>query len=211
MDPRSTGGATNCHVAALRGFGGNARRLLLGPHNLIEVVMAKAKLERASVQISALALGISFLSSGFAVYQWWTTGTDEKIRATIDVSNKYIEEAIDPKGLQQQYDIMRREMETGSRTVLDVQKADPSLRIRKHYSRLEYISYLANKGKLDLGYLSQFVVCDVIRAPDDLEEVKKFRERRKLTCPSDDEVDEDPTKKPAKEAEPTKAEPAKGN
>jgi hypothetical protein len=170
-----------------------------GANKQVKVAMTKAKLDRATVEISALALGVSLLSSGFAFYQWWTTGTDEKIRATIELSNKYIEEAINPKELSSVYDLLVRQMQNGTGSILDVQKLDIPLKIRKHYSRLEYISYLANKGKLDLGYLSQFVICDVVDAPDDLTEVKKFREKQKLTCPSkqpDEEVDKAAEEKP---------------
>jgi hypothetical protein len=149
--------------------------------------MTKAQLDRATLQISTFALGASLLATGFAVYQWWTTGTDEKIRATIEVSNKFIEEAINPEELNQQYEMLNRQLQMGQGSILEVQKLDAPLRIRKHYSRLEYIAYLANKGKLDLGYLSQFVICDLVDAPDDLAEVKKFREARKLKCPNEED------------------------
>jgi hypothetical protein len=166
-----------------------SRGPLAGANRQIEIT--KAKLDEATVQISALALGVSLLATGFAIYQWWTTGRDEKIRATIEVSNKYIEEAINPEDLQMQYDVLRRQMAAGQANIFDVEKLDAPLRIKKHYSRLEYISYLANRGKLDLGYLSQFVICDVVEAPDNLTEAKKLREARKLTCPSSEQPDED--------------------
>ena len=156
--------------------------------------MTKAKLDKVSVQIAAMALTLSVLSSGFAIYQWWTTGKDEKIRATIDISNKYIEEAVDPIQLQKEESIKRKEVEAGFDRVESLLKLDAPQKIRKHYSSLEYISFLANKGKLDTDYLSQFVICDILNAPDTLIEAGKLSKVLHSACPekeTEKETDDD--------------------
>jgi hypothetical protein len=133
--------------------------------------MNKTTVDKTSVQIAAMALVVSLLSSGFAIYQWWTSGRDEKIRATIDVSNKYTEEAVDPNALADSYEIVKNKFQSGTRDFTDKLQATPIL-IKKHFERLEYISYLANRDKLATGYLSQFVICDIERASDDLTNLK---------------------------------------
>jgi hypothetical protein len=134
--------------------------------------MNKPKFDKISVQIAAMALGVSFLSSGFAIYQWWTSGRDEKIRAAIEVSNKYTEEVIDPKQFGCYYKNVLERADAGQMSFLEVEKLEAPSRIRKHFERLEYISYLANRGKLDTNYLSQFVICGILNASDDLTHLK---------------------------------------
>ena len=38
---------------------------------------------------------VSIGAAAFSVYQWWSGGRSERIRAAIEVSNKYIDQAID--------------------------------------------------------------------------------------------------------------------
>lgn len=101
-----------------------------------------------------MALLVSFLSSGFAVYQWWTSGRDETIRATVEISNKFNDDAIDPRAVGDSYKIALGQVQAGVGNLTDLEKMEAPLRIRKHFERLEYISFLANKGKVDKGYLS---------------------------------------------------------
>jgi len=159
------------------------------------------------MNIAAMALVVSFLSSGFAVYQWWTSGRDEKIRATIEISNKFNEDAIDPKPLGQSYAVALEEFRSGSKEFTEIAGLEAPNRIRKHFERLEYISYLANRGKLEPDYMSQFVKCDIVHAPADMDylrslplsedpkdekgalelptliETTKFAEQLNLVCP----------------------------
>jgi len=123
--------------------------------------MNVTKSDRISLQIAGVALILSFLSSGFAVYQWWMSGRDETIRATIEISNKFNDEAIDPRSLGKSYKVAFNQFQTGSMNLLDLQKLEAPIRIRKHFEQLEYIAYLANRGKLDKNYLSQFILCDI--------------------------------------------------
>jgi hypothetical protein len=116
------------------------------------------KLDRTSDRIAALALSLSILSSGFAVYQWWTSARDEHIRAAIEISNQYTEQAIEP-------------LWVASSIELGNGGTDDALNVVRHYARLEYASYLANRGLVDRRYLSQFLICDIQHAPEEKEQI----------------------------------------
>ena len=94
--------------------------------------MNKAKLDQMSVQIAGVAFLVSFLSSGFAVYQWWTSGQDEKIRATIEISNKFNDDAIDPRAVVNSYNLAVNQWSTGFMNRLDLAKMDAPIKIRKY-------------------------------------------------------------------------------
>src|SRR5438309_12024659 len=46
--------------------------------------------------VAIFSLFVAILSTSFAIYQWWSSGKGERIRAAIEVSNRYISEAVDP-------------------------------------------------------------------------------------------------------------------
>jgi len=176
-----------------------------------KVKLDKTKLDKVTVQLSALALGVSFLSSSFAIYQWWTSGRDEKIRAAIEISNKYSDDAIKPRQLARDYEMARSQFLSGAMGRLELEKLDERFKIRKHFNRLEYVAFLANRGQIDTNYLSQLVLCDIARAsddlaflhksdgadvkdfselPDKLEQINKFAKKYHVACPAE-ENDED--------------------
>lgn len=153
--------------------------------------MTKVQIEKMSVQISAMALAVSLVSSGFAIYQWWSSDAAEKIRAAIEASNKYIEESIDPRALKRQDALLRGQLNSGQARVDEVIKLDADWKLRKHYSRIDYIAYLVNTDKLDTRYLSQFVICDILNAPDALTESSKLKQKKTLICPTKNDADKD--------------------
>jgi hypothetical protein len=60
------------------------------------------KKDRTSDRVAILALGLSILSSAFAAYQWWSSADDAHIRAAIEISNKYDDDAINPTWVAEQ-------------------------------------------------------------------------------------------------------------
>ena len=133
-----------------------------------------AKTDRMSDQIAALALGLSILSSGFAVYQWWSSSRDEHIRSAIELSDRYIDQAID-KG------IMVRQFEMGQLNSLDM------IKVSKQDARIEYISLLERNGLVNADYLSQRIICDILRSadPQASPEAEKFKGRHPKACAAD--------------------------
>src|SRR5262245_50252692 len=125
--------------------------------------------EKSGGPVAIFALVVSVGAAAFSVYQWWSGGRSERIRAAIETSNKYIEQAIDPNYLADQY--ARGEL-----------GAEGRVEIEKHYARLEYIAYLGNVGLINVNYLSPFLVCSIVNMPASLE---RNRERiARLVSPS---------------------------
>jgi hypothetical protein len=121
---------------------------------------------------------LAILSSGFAIYQWWSSNRQELIRAAIDASNKYIEAAINP------YAVMAQ------RELGFINDA----KIENQFARLEYVSYLANRGLLNSQYLTPFLLCDIrdmvewkvgsrFKKPA-TPEAEKFIRTNSMPCPS---------------------------
>jgi hypothetical protein len=138
--------------------------------------------EKSSL-VAKFALVVSIGAATFAVYQWWSSGRYERIRAAMEISNKYIDQAVDPDLSLGAYYYVHTGPEV--RTV-----------IAKHYARLEYIAYLGNVGLINVDYLSQFLVCSIVDMPASLErnkeeiklvipsaEASKFRPPKTISCP----------------------------
>jgi hypothetical protein len=100
-----------------------------------------------------LALGLSVISSGFGVYQWWSTGREERIRAAIDLSDRYIDQAITADFLLNQY-------KAGTANITDLEP------VKRQYARIAYISFLVNHGLVNADYLAHRTICDIVKAAD---------------------------------------------
>jgi hypothetical protein len=133
--------------------------------------------------VAKLALVVSIGAGAFSVYQWWSGGRSERIRAAIEVSNKYIDQAIDADYVVDGY-------RAGERNPQDL--AD----VAKHYARLEYVAYLGNVGLINVNYLSPFLTCSIVDMPASLErnkdqikfvissaEAAKFQPPKTISCP----------------------------
>jgi hypothetical protein len=133
--------------------------------------MPNRKLHLTSNQIALLALGLSILSSGFGVYQWWSSGREDRIRAAIDLSDKYIEQAVTADVLLQQY-------RSGT---ANYESLEP---VRRQAARIEYIAFLVNHGYVNPDYLAQRTVCDIIAAADPSanSEVNAFKNNYAKNC-----------------------------
>ena len=60
-----------------------------------EDAMIRIRMHLTANQIALVALVLSIVSSIGAVIQWWSSGTDEKIHAAIDLSDRYLDHAVD--------------------------------------------------------------------------------------------------------------------
>jgi hypothetical protein len=116
--------------------------------------------EKSSL-VARSALVVSIGAAAFSVYQWWSSGRYERIRAAIEISNKYIDQAIDADQRADEYWAGQSGPET---------RAD----IAKHYARLEYIAYLGNVGLINIHYLSQFLICSIVNMPASVERNQKI-------------------------------------
>ena len=130
-----------------------------------------AKFHIASNQIALLALALSILSSGFGIYQWWSSGREERIRAAIDLSDRYIDQAVNADLLVQQF-----QTGYGNRESLEP--------VSRQQARIEYIAFLVNHGLVNADYLAQRTVCDIINAadPDKNAEATAFQKNHPKSC-----------------------------
>ena len=141
--------------------------------------MARSKID----YIAYCSLGLAAVSSAFAIYQWWSSDRDERIRAAVELSNKYI-------GLSYQDPFRSLKMlEEGNATL---QKENPGGQL----ALIEYAAYLANRQRADTNYLAQYLKCDIVRLADAktgpgsvlkgfiTTEAKKFANNQRSTCDS---------------------------
>jgi hypothetical protein len=136
--------------------------------------------EKSSL-VAKFALVVSIGAAAFSVYQWWSSGRSERIRAAIEVSNKFIDQAIDAEYIANAF-------QAGEKT------PEALAEVTKHYARLEYVAYLGNVGLINVNYLSQFLICSIVDMPASLErnpiklvipsaEASKFRPPKTISCP----------------------------
>jgi hypothetical protein len=138
--------------------------------------------EKSSL-VAKFALAVSIGAAAFSVYQWWSSGRYERIRAAIEISNKFIDQVVDADYTVNLYRAGERGPEIHTE-------------IGKHYARLEYIAYLGNVGLINVNYLSQFLICSIVYMPVSLErnkeqiklvipsaEASKFRPPKTISCP----------------------------
>ena len=137
-------------------------------------------------QIALLALILSILSSMAAVYQWWSSGRAEEIRAAIDMSDRYIAQGI---GM----DMLSRRIAGGQEDMKF---------LKQEQTLLEYTAFLANRGLLNWRYLAQAVTCDIAGFSDSVgPEATQFNKSHPKACvqkskpdPEADEKDDDSAK-----------------
>jgi hypothetical protein len=142
-------------------------------------------LKLSSDQIAILSLVVAALSSLFATYQWWDSGRQDRIRAAIDISNKHLENPLNPE-------LVNKKVAAG---MIDFGEVAPKL--VSFYARLEYAAYLANRGLADERYFSVVLTCDIVTMASEKDtlrnsdlqtlpatEAKKFASRQKAAmCP----------------------------
>ena len=133
--------------------------------------MPRPKAFLTETQIALLALVLSILSAISAVYQWWSSGRDEKIRSAIDMSDHYLEQWIDiPITLAR----INAGQSAGSTDLENV---------RKQQAKLEYTAFLANRGLINSNYLAQRVTCDIAMwTKDRAPEAERFNNEHPKAC-----------------------------
>jgi hypothetical protein len=131
----------------------------------------RSKLHLTSNQIASLALALSVLSSAFGAYQWWSSGREERIRAAIDLSDRYIDQAVMAELRVNQY-----QAGLGNGESLEP--------VRRQQARIEYIAFLVNHGLVNADYLAQRTVCDIVSAADadKNSEADKFQKAHPNSC-----------------------------
>ena len=141
-----------------------------------------AKLKLTANQIATLSLAVAAVSSAFAVYQWWTSDKQEKIRAAIDISNQHLADPVNKVAL----DLMARQVNMGQGSMLDY-----APKLASYQARLEYFAFLANRGLADRRYYSMSLTCEIIGiASSDPKDgtptnpqATEFARREKIACP----------------------------
>jgi hypothetical protein len=128
-------------------------------------------------QIALVALVLSIVSSIGAVIQWWSSGTDEKIHAAIDLSDRYLDHAVDIA-------VTKRRAAWGQNSYED----DAGVQMQE--ARLEYSALLANRGLLNWKYLSQRVACDIVQWADEVgPEAASFSKAHPGVCKTSSQSD----------------------
>jgi hypothetical protein len=133
--------------------------------------MAGPKIHFTSNQIALLALGLSVLSSAFGVYQWWSGDRAEHIRAAIDLSDRYVDQAVTADFILNQY-------QAGAANTSDLEP------VKRQYARIVYIAFLTNLGLVNADYLAQRTICDIIKLADPKKypEAYKFKKDHPKSC-----------------------------
>jgi hypothetical protein len=131
---------------------------------LNQALAARPEPKPTSSKVATFSLFVAILSTSFAIFQWWNSGRGERIRAAIEISNRYISEAIEPY-------ILIRLLEMGQ-----IQGPANISKIKSQFSRLEYVAYLTNRGLLNADYLSKGLVCDIVDMVNKKNEVPILRE-----------------------------------
>jgi hypothetical protein len=141
-----------------------------------------AKLKLTANQIATLSLALAVASSVFAVYQWWTSDKQEKIRAAIDISNQHLADPVNKVAL----DLLARQVQSGQGSIVDF-----APKLASYRARLEYFAFLANRGLADRRYYSMSLTCDIIgiassdpkEDPPTNPQATEFSRREKIACP----------------------------
>ena len=133
-----------------------------------------SKTDLTSHKISLLALTFSIVSFGFGIYQWWSSGRQERIRAAIDLSDRYIDQAVSIRSIH----LIEEQVQSGTTNVLSL---DPA---KRQVARLEYIAFLVNHGLVNASYLAQRTVCDIVDLanPGGLPEALAFKNNYPNIC-----------------------------
>jgi hypothetical protein len=125
------------------------------------------------INTALVALVLSVISTGFGVYQWWSSGRDEKIRAAIELSDRYIDQRVDAELYLNKF----RAGQGGAKELLEP--------VQNQFARLTYVAFLANRGYVDPNYLSQRLICDLVQLDDP--EAKAFNKSHPKACLTKDD------------------------
>jgi hypothetical protein len=106
---------------------------------------------------AVVALCLSAMTALFSGYQWWHNQLENRIGATIELSNVYLR---DPELVGEQRVI-------SNMIAPEYKASDEDRALAYHYMRrLQYIAHLANTERLDAEYLSSTIKCDIAVAPE---------------------------------------------
>lgn len=109
-----------------------------------------------------IALLVSIGTAGFSGFQWWNSERESRISAAIDISKNHAHEIDDATW----------RLVVGVYNGKTALSPDEGVKLARHGDVIEYIALLANTGRLDKGYLSPTVQCDIAFTNAALERLK---------------------------------------
>jgi hypothetical protein len=142
-----------------------------------DAVVAKVK----SDHIAFVSLALALMSTASTIFQWWSSGREERIRAAVDISNSYLEKAVsDPNHIL-------------SASQFGFASQEQAFSALRELERLEFVAYLANRGLVNANYLSHVLTCNIVRMTKDPEgepnpasEAQTFARGQNATCADTD-------------------------
>jgi hypothetical protein len=117
--------------------------------------MNKGQKDQVAIRLAVFGSVLSVTTAIFSAFQWWGGQRDIRINAAIDISRKYIEDGDLAKGRKELFAAQQKTPTAGS------PEADAML---TYIRFLEYVSYLANTGRVDDTYLIASMRCDIWQA-----------------------------------------------
>jgi hypothetical protein len=104
-----------------------------------------------------VAFYLALVTAAFSGFQWWTAQQETAITTAIDMSKRYF----DDKDLPIAYRIVRNWRSSGS-----FGDDAESQVFHKFMLYIEYVSYLANRNRINIDYISNDLRCAVNTAYD---------------------------------------------
>jgi hypothetical protein len=115
--------------------------------------------------IAIIALLLSIATATFSVYQWWSGRRDAYINNTIELSKSYIEKYHDNDSkaiatvFKMRDEALKHEGEFMYEYAIDKNAKE---QFWQTWSRLSYVAFLANRGRLDADYMPMELKCSII-------------------------------------------------
>lgn len=108
--------------------------------------------------VAIIALLVSIGTACFSVYQWEGTESAAKRDAAIDFSVKLLD---DEKMTDAQNEMLVLKTELNNPYSHEPLDLDKVYLARRYLSKMEYVAYLINSGRLDIHYVAPYVRCNI--------------------------------------------------
>jgi hypothetical protein len=117
--------------------------------------------------VAIVSLIISLFSASFALFNWWNSERQARISAAVDYSLKYINDSAAASDRLIYFDVLGRpkEMKTFVSQPGTKEEHDENISAR-HLQRLEYLAFLLTHNKMDVSYISNPLICELIAASE---------------------------------------------
>jgi len=114
--------------------------------------------------IALVALIVSLSASAFSFYQWRVSERESKVNATIEITNRYLED-----------DHVKAAMDE-----LRPESGPPNEFVPRLFARLDYIAQLITNEEIDPAYVPHRIMCDMKKVNLSSEKIYQSLEKDRL-------------------------------